>query len=560
MQSSFNLPDMDAGPDETISSTDEFTRLDALGVLPPKSDIATYAAARSPAHGLLTLWKEWLRLAPKHSRSRAARTYSGLAAAVADGAELTFIIPGRDRNVCERWLGHRVYWWPRGVFDGARVGVVGSRIQRDPESKKSVLQALRLSMTAINYESEQVVASAGTSLCEYVAQCGPALGIPLLRVFAPSERVSPKSWLDQIVRPSDSASEYQLLLSPEISQSKCSVPSKVAAAATSFNHLPLRDRVLALMSTRLFVLTLRQGGNWWRLLTLGITDRLWDAGSVRAVVGPRLCVDDVVAELQNHGVVPWYLSSTDEHTSAAGRDTNTGRLVVDNSAALSTNDRAMAELVLINELLRSEPTPEWLIHWTRSPLAEWAGESCNDYLNDSVLGDASHLRTAFATLQRIVAERLIRATSCNTRTPVDVVCLSETPLVNLVAQRIFRKHRGRWDFEHYGIGVRCKSIRALGGRPVIYGDDKVWQSLPQGEQPWFQPRQSRATKTSIDWTIENEWRLTSKLSLDRLSVDDVFVFCATECEAAELRSASKWRVVSVETLDARSERSDDIVK
>ena len=551
---------MKSGPDETILAADEFELLDALGVLPPKCEIATYVAARSPAHGLLTLWKEWLRLAPKHLRSRAARTCSGLTVAVADGAELTFMIPGRDRNICERWLGHRVYWWPRGVIDGARVGIVGSRLQRDPESKKSILQALRLSMTTINYKSEQVVASAGTSLCEYVGQCGPALGIPLLRVFAPSEHVSPKSWLDQIVQPSDPSREYQLLLSPEISRSKYFVPPKVAAAATSFNHLPLRDRALALVSSRLFVLTLRQGGNWWRLLTLGITDRLWNAGAVRAVVGPRLCAEDVVAELQNHGVVPWYLSSTDKHTLPADRDTNAGRSVEDSSAALSTSDRAMAEVVLINELLRSEPAADWLIHWTRSPSAEWAGESRNDYLKDALLGDASHHRTAFATLQRIVVERLIRATSCNTRTPVDVVCLSETPLVNLVAQRIFRKHRGRWDFEHYGIGVRCKSIRALGGRPVIYGDDKVWQSLPQGEQPWFQPRQSRATKTSIDWTIENEWRLTSKLSLDRLSADDVFVFCATEREAAELRSICEWRVVSVQTLDARSKRSDNIVK
>ena len=83
---------MKSGPDETILATDEFALLDALGVLPPKCEIVTYVAARSPAHGLLTLWKEWLRLAPKHLRSRAARTCSGLTVAVADGAELTFNI------------------------------------------------------------------------------------------------------------------------------------------------------------------------------------------------------------------------------------------------------------------------------------------------------------------------------------------------------------------------------------------------------------------------------------------------------------------------------------
>lgn len=550
---------MDRGPDETIRVAEEFERLDALRVLPPNCDIAVYAGAKSPAGGLLALWKEWLSLAPKSSRSRAARIHSGLLAAVENGAELTFAIPGRDPVVCERWLGHRAYWWPRGVIEGPRVGIVGSRLKRDLESRKPILQALRLSMTAIDSECEQVVTSAGTSLYDYVAQCGLAFGISVLRVAAPSEHVSSKSWLDQLVQTSDPASEYRLLLSPEVSQSRSVSPSCSGATASSLTQLPLRDRALALMGSRLFVLTLRQGGNWWELLNLGFADQLWAAGSVRAVVGPGLCAEDVASELQNHGVVPWYLSSGVEHKSAPDRDASSKQIVGEfASAALPESDRALAEEALIEELMRSEATSEWLIHWTRAPRGEWAGESQNDYLNGAVLGDASHSRTAFGTLKRLVAERVIRTTSGNTRVSVDVVCLSATPLLNLVAKRIFRQHRGRWDFEHYGIGVRRKSVSALGGRPVIYGDDSVWQSLPQGEQPWFQPRQSRPAKTSIDWTIESEWRLTSELNFDRLSVDDVFVFCATEDEAAELRSTCDWRVVSVETLNARSQGSDDI--
>jgi hypothetical protein len=549
---------MDRGPGETIRVTEEFERLDALGVLPPKCDVAVYADAKSPADGLLALWKEWLRLAPKTSRSRAARIHCGLAAAVADGAELTFQIPGRDRDVCERWLGDRVYWWPRGVIEGPRVGIVGSRLKRDSESRKPILKALRLSMTAIDSQREQVVTSAGTSLCDYVAQCGLAFGTSVLRVSAPGEQVSSKSWLDQIVRPSDPAFEYQLFLSPEVSQSRSVSSSNTVAVVNPLNRLPLRDRTLALMSSRLFVLTLRQGGNWWELLNLGFADQLWAAGTVRSVVGPGLCAEDVVSELQNHEVVPWYLSSDADHKPAADRNTRTERVAEDNSAALPVTDRAMAEDALIEELIRSEATSEWLLHWTRAPRGEWAGESQDDYLMDVVLSDASHLRTALGTLQRIVAERVIRTTSGNTRVSADVVCLSATPLVKLVAQRTFRQHRGRWDFEHYGIGVRRASVCALGGRPVIYGDESVWQSLPQGEQPWFQPRQSRSTRTSIDWTIESEWRLTSELSLDRLSADDVFVFCSTEDEAEELRSTCEWRVVAVETLNARSQRSDDI--
>lgn len=548
---------MNRGPDRTICPVEEFERLDALGVLPPKCEVATYVAARSPAYGLLALWKEWLRLAPKTSRSRAARTHSGLAAAVADGAELTLKIPGCDRDVSERWFGDRIYWWPRGVIEGPRVGIVGSRLQRDPESRQPILKALRLSMTAIDSRCEQVVTSAGTSLCDYVAQCGLAFGTSVFRVSAPGEHVSPKSWLDQLVQISNPASEYQLLLSPEVSQSRIVSPSNTAAV-NSLNRLPLRDRALALMSSRLFVLTLRPGGNWWELLNLGFADQLWAAGSVRAIVGRGLCAEDVVSELQNHGVVPWYLSSDADHKLATDRNTRTERVTGDSPAALSLTDRAMAEDALIEELIRSEAASEWLLHWTRAPRGEWAGESQDDYLMDAVLSDSSHPRTAFGTLQRIVTERVIRTTSGNTRVSADVVCLSAMPLVKLAAQRTFRQHRGRWDFERYGIGVRRAPVCALGGRPVIYGDESVWQSLPQGEQPWFQPRQSGASKTSIDWTIESEWRLTSELGLDRLSADDVFVFCATDDEAEELRSTCEWRVVSVETLNARSQRSDDI--
>ena len=551
---------MDRGPDTTILAAEEFERFDALGILPPKCDVAVYAGARSPIDGLLALWKEWLRRAPKTSRSRAARIHSGLVAAVSNGAELTFAIPGRDRDVCERWLGRRVYWWPRGVIEGPRVGIVGSRLLRDPDARKPILRALRLSMTAIDSASEHVVASAGTSLYDYVAQCAPAFGISMLRVSASADPLSSKSWLDKLLQPTDSTAEYQLLLSPDVSQPGSVGPSRPDATATSLNQLPVRDRVLALMSRRLFVLTLRRGGNWWELLNLGFADRLWEAGSVRAVVGPGLCAEDAVSELQDHGVVPWYLLSDAELESPADRDTIAERLIEDTFAATSANGRALAEVALVEELLRSETTSEWLIHWTRAPQGEWAGESRDEYLNDAVLNASSRVRTGLATLQRIVAERVIRATSGNTRAAVDVVCLSEVPLLKLVAQRTFRQHRGRWDFEHYGIGVRLKSIRALGGRPVIYGDDNVWQSLPQGEQPWFQLRQSQTASTSIDWTIENEWRLISELKLDHLPSEDVFVFCATEDEAAELRPTCAWRVVSVEILNARSQCSDDVVE
>lgn len=541
---------MNSRPEQTLSATEEFERLDALGILPPAASIAIYSAGESPAQGLLGLWQEWLRLAPKSRRSRAARIHSGLLAAVENGAELTFAIPGRDRLVCVCWLGQRAYWLPRGVMNGQRVGIVSSRLKRAPALQASILQALRLSMTAVEGSSQQIVASAGTSLYDYVEQCATTFGVPLLRVSTPIDPGSSKNWLEEIVRTSGSSSEFELLVSPDASSLGIDASPDSGSTLTALQQLPIRDRVLALMSDRLFVLTLRRNGNWWKLLQFGFANGLWDAGTVRAIMGQGLCTEEVGRELQNLGAVAWYLAADDDLII---RQHSCRQEAAEHShVPLAKSDRKVAEDALVADLVRTGSTPEWLIHWTRAPQKEWAGESCDEHFSSMLLSDACDERTAFGTLQRIVNEKALRATSGNTRANVDVVCFSELPLVMLLPKRVFRSHRGRWDFEHFGIGVRKQRIKSLGGRPVIYGDESVWQNLPEGERPWFQPQQSQTGDSPIDWTVESEWRLTSTLYLGNLPEDDVFLFCKTEHEATELRTACDWRVVSVEALECRS--------
>lgn len=542
---------MNRGPDTAFSPAEEFERLDALGILPPASNLATYSSAESSAKGLLSLWQQWLRQAPKNRRSRAAAIHSGLLAAIENGAKLTFKIPGRDRQVCEDWLGQRVYWWPRGVPDARRVGIVGSRLKRDPTSQAPVLRALRLSMTAIDKSSEQVVASAGTALYDYVEECATTFEVPLLRVSTLPDQGSPKLWLDQLVRTQGSTSEFELLLSPRVSQSGNDLSRNVDCMLDKLEQLPTRDRVLALMSDRVFVLTLRRNGNWWKLLHRGLQYGHWDTGTVRAAVGQGLCSEDVTTELQDCGAVSWYLVADDCSTRNRDQQANGEQSKLDLRVSTIPSERKVAEDTLLAELAAAEPTSEWLLHWTRAPQGQWAGESHNEHLSSSILSEADVVRSAFTTLQRIVNEGVMRATSGNTRATVNVVCLADVPLVMLLAKRVFRSHRGRWDFEHYGIGVRKQRVWSLGGRPVIYGDESVWKSLPDGERPWFQPQQSRTGGTPIDWTVENEWRLTSALNLNEQPGDDIFLFCRTEGEAEVLRSACELRVISVETLEAR---------
>ena len=541
---------MHSRPEYALSATKQFERLDALGMLPPAASLSLYSVARSPVQGLLELWQAWLRLAPKNRRARAARIHSGLLAAVENVAELTFATPNRDRMVCESWLGKRAYWWPRGTLKTRHVGIVSSRLKRDPARQDPVLRALRLSMSAVDVHSQHVVTSAGSSLHEYVEQCTTTFDVPRLRVFTPAERRSSKSWLDDILRTPGNSSEYELLVSPEAWPSTDTTSPTQIPEWREIKQVPVRDRVLALISERLFVMTLRRDGNWWKLLQPGLANGLWDAGSVRAVVGDGLCSEEVAADLQNHGAVLWYLTANEasvKHEYSSDQPTAAHRRLPQAEAA-----RSAAENALTAELVREDSSSEWLLHWTRAPQKEWAGEPREDHLSSKVLSEPGNNRSAFATLQRIVDERVLRATSGNTRAKVDVVCLSELPLVDLLTKRVFRSHRGRWDFEHYGIGIRKQRFLSLGGRPVIYGDEPAWQNLPEGERPWFQPLHHRAGDSPIDWSIESEWRLTSSLQLGNLPEDDIFLFCRTEHEASELRAACDWRVVSVETLERRS--------
>lgn len=549
-----------SGDNDCVSQ--DFELLGKLGVLPACAELAVYSAATSHASGLVAVWKEWLRTAPKNRRSKAARIHSSLQVAHAAGAELTFDLPGCDRKLSGRWLGRRAYWWPRGVNQSRCIGIVSSRLKRSSASNTSVIRALRLTLPEIDIHSERLIASTGTSLCEYLEQCAKLFELPLLRVSSPHDRRSSPSWLEMLISSGSSGSSPQLVLSPAVLHAN--EPAETEASTALIRNVPVRDRIVAVLSHRLFVLSLRREGNWWKLLQAGFRERHWEGGSVRAVVGEGLCSETIADALQNSGVVRWYISAHDPDGSTPGAENEHHDLqsVTTNTAVASDptllKDALAAEDILIDELARPSSSTEWLIHWTREAHAEWTGESRDDYLTSILLSDGKDDRTAFGVVRRMMQEQLIRASAGNTRTGADVVCLSGTPLIELIAQRIFRSHRGRWDFEHYGIGVRTSHVRSLGGRQVIYGDESTWQALPEGERLWFHPQQTGADQNQssdqqagserIDWTIENEWRLAGDLRLEAIPQQDVFVYCATEHEAVQLRAMCTWRVVSVEKL------------
>jgi len=172
---------------------------------------------------------------------------------------------------------------------------------------------------------------------------------------------------------------------------------------------------------------------------------------------------------------------------------------------------------------------EYLYHYTRVCNGPWPGQNHQRYCISILRGDPLASHSALATLARILNERRIRAGHRRVRGKEPVVSLTSRPPADLHLFRRWNRSQARWTLEPYGIAIRRTILRAMGAKPTIYGDDCVYEKLGPTDRHRFQSRGKRNT-----WVIEREWRLKGDLYLERLSVEDYFVFVPNAAEAERL--------------------------
>jgi hypothetical protein len=199
----------------------------------------------------------------------------------------------------------------------------------------------------------------------------------------------------------------------------------------------------------------------------------------------------------------------------------------------------------VRKLPRVEDWP-YLTHCTRRRPGPWPDEDERHYLDDLILDRRGADHSAFAALWRIVQTRRLLATSDLLRGDVPAVCWTAVPLGELPQLRAFRSHLGRWDFEPYGVCVLRSWLEERGARPVIYGDEEVWQQLAQAQRPFFQKSHARSPSGHMtDWTLEREWRQLGDADLHLLPAAAGFVFVPTAAQARALAAISPWPVIVV---------------
>ena len=144
---------------------------------------------------------------------------------------------------------------------------------------------------------------------------------------------------------------------------------------------------------------------------------------------------------------------------------------------------------------------DWVIHWTHRQEKNGKSQSPWDVLTHIL--KCGYLKPSYAL--RTVNTSFGRADLNTIRGNYPAVCFSEQPLSAFVTSYLAdgRKYPG------CGIAFEKRHLFQYGGRPVIYGDEKLLDRLQEEDKYlWvkYDPLNQPSRDYSIDWTHEREWR------------------------------------------------------
>ncbi|MGM0486935.1 MAG: hypothetical protein ACQESR_09275 [Planctomycetota bacterium] len=491
-------------------------------VFPP--DLARPTRARAFAPGddlvpfLLHAWTKSLSEPAAYQQRRLARrTVAWLERQRAGPGVLSWGMPGPGGQRVRDWANDRLIWWPAGVPSGRWIGMISSRLNRRLEEQRSWFAALRHACGGLDPDQTVMITSAGTTTAVYLERCSELYGIPLLRFQLPRPRQRVAQWfpprLNRPARtPSSSSRTWLAIVSPPLDTDPESEP-------------PLRDRLVVAASDRVFALRMRAGGYTEQLVRRRVTeDALSPWAEVSLAIGPGLVPAPLANSLPTAKWLDVEAPPVRENVSVPPGTTHEGAGIVP---------------------LRQLAVADYLTHCTRAATGPWPDQTVEAYRDALILDREEADHSALATLARIAAQSKLLATGRAIRGGARVVCFTAVPLQQLKSLRTFRAHRGRWDFEPYGICISRKWLEQRGTRRVRYGAPSLWNQLTASERPFFQRRRG-GKHDQIDWSVECEWRHVGDVDLTDLPSDAGTLFVPTVEEARWLGQRSRWPVTVLE--------------
>lgn len=155
----------------------------------------------------------------------------------------------------------------------------------------------------------------------------------------------------------------------------------------------------------------------------------------------------------------------------------------------------------------------YIIHWTRSSNNPWPGETAFDYYCSLLDAKVQYPRDALTALNRIIDEKLLRASSRHFRKAYPAVAFSELTPGEAASLMKWRARYREMSFEPYGLAIPMEEAAKVGIKKVIYGMAYHYGELAENERPYFQ-----AIGEKGFWIPEKEWRYIGNLDLNRLDL------------------------------------------
>lgn len=396
-------------------------------------------------------------------------------------------------------IGAGFGWCPLGLPVGNSVHLTSSRLSRQPEEFPTWFDALRTFACTVDASGAFLLTSEGTTTDRWSVRIGELFAIPVVTVKRFPKRVT-QSWIEQ----------------QQAMSSECIRTIWIELSADV-----VTDDLLVSIASEVRVLRVRSGGNVYRAVTRRLETSV---GRTWMLVDPSLTRPSESEKMIQAGATGWWLYP------AANQD---GALL-DQAAVTPVNRSALLALEDVD-------SSTYAIHWTRRRDGAWPDQSDPAYLDDLIFRRDASDHHALSSLRRILMTQRLIASNDLTRSETPVVCFADVRLSDVKERRTFRSHLARWDFEPYGVAIRKETLKRLGARAVIYGDDDAWNGLAETDRPYFQLATSRDGKH--DWRSEHEIRLRGDLLLRKLGPDEAVVFVSSTEEAELIAPLSRWPVV-----------------
>lgn len=186
------------------------------------------------------------------------------------------------------------------------------------------------------------------------------------------------------------------------------------------------------------------------------------------------------------------------------------------------------------------PPDRFLWHYTRPWPGPWPNQCWCDYVGSLRERRPGCRHSAADAVANILAGNRINGGDRIIRGRIPVVCLTSQGPDRIGPLRRYRRGLGRWDFPSVCLGIERVAAEFLGARPVVYGSDADYATLPIDQRFLFQRAESR--RAGGDWRSEREWRIEGSIDLASIGRHELVVVVDNAADWSQLEQLGRCPV------------------